>query len=320
MADQSISEGQSRLLQESGQWKRALTFAVPIYLLLVGLFAYWFAVADRYFVFLYYHDMGLVVPDTSPFSPVTSSRYWMAGLVASGAVLVLYVLANGILGRLVASYRPPALWRVWLLSAGLLLVGIPAITMTANQPTLPLPNAIQATLATLVGLSLALLPGEMAADRLGGLFWLVLDGLGLAAVLTALVGVQNLPRWLASGSIWWVLMLVGTFLAGVIWLLMVTALRAWFAAQGGVRLVWPRAITVLLAAAAVTYLLMPLVHHLLGTNGYFYITNSNNFFADSIALQLAVWLVTAGLVWAITRIRVTLPVWRHLVQPARVHR
>ena len=247
-------------------------YAVPVVLLVLGLFAYWFTIADRYFVFLYYHDMGSVVPDTSPFGPVTSSRYWMAGLVAGGAVLVPYTLAHWILGRLVASYRPPAWWRVWLLSAGPLMAGIPAITMTANQPTLPPVNAAQATLATLAGLSLALLPGEMAADRPGELLWLVLDGLGLALVLTALAGMQNLPRWLASGSVWWVLALVGAVLTGVVWLLVVTIARAVFSARRGVRLPVSKATAVLLAGASVTYLLMPLVHHLFGTNGYFYIT------------------------------------------------
>jgi hypothetical protein len=239
----------------------------------------------------------------------------MAGLVASGAVLVLYVLVNGILGRLVPNYRSPAWWRVWLLSAGALLVGIPAITLTANQPTLPLPNATQTTLATLVGLGLAIVPGEMATERPGELFWLALDGWGLMLMLTALVGVQNLPRWLAGGGIWWIVMLMGTVSAGVFWLLMVTALRAWFVGRSSARPRWSKATRILLAGVILAYLLMPLVHHLFCTNGYFYITNSSNFFADNIVLQLAVWLVTAGLVWAITRLRESLPVWRSLGQP-----
>jgi hypothetical protein len=310
MRDQNVSEGQSGILQEPRGWRRALVHAMAVSLLVLGLFYYWFAIADRFFVFLYYHDMGPVVPDTSPFSPVTSSRYWMAGLVASGVVLVLYVMINWLLGRLAASYRTPAWWRVWLLSAVPLLVGIPAITMTVNQPTLPLSNAAQATLATLAGLSLALLPGERAAKHPGELVWLAFDGWGLMLVLTALVGVQNLPRWLASGGVWWVLMLAGTVLAGVVWLLAVTVLHAQFSARSGVRAPVPRATTVLLAGASVTYLLMPLVHHLFGTNGYLYITNSNNFFADNIALQIAVWLVAAGLVWAITRVREALPMRR----------
>jgi hypothetical protein len=85
-------------------WRAAPLHALAGAALMLSLFAYWFAVADRYTVFLYDHDMGPLVPDTSPFSRVTSSRYWMAGLVAGGAVLVLYGAANGLLGRLRADY------------------------------------------------------------------------------------------------------------------------------------------------------------------------------------------------------------------------
>ena len=62
---------------------------------------------------LYYRDMSTVVPDTSSFSPVTSSRHWMAGLVASGTILLFYLVANWLLGRLAAEYHPLAWWRVW---------------------------------------------------------------------------------------------------------------------------------------------------------------------------------------------------------------
>lgn len=84
-------------------WMRrrlALLYALPVTALVLSLFYTWFAIADRYFVFLYYHDMGPRYPDTSPFSAITSSRYWMTGLVASGIVMVFYVLVNGLLGRL----------------------------------------------------------------------------------------------------------------------------------------------------------------------------------------------------------------------------
>jgi len=78
-------------------WRSALFHAVPIVASVAGLLYYWFAIADRHMVFLYYHDMGAVVPDTSPFSPVTSSRYWMTGLVASGAVMVVHPAINWLL-------------------------------------------------------------------------------------------------------------------------------------------------------------------------------------------------------------------------------
>jgi len=292
------------LTSNSIEWKMALLCAIPISLLVLGLFYYWFAVADRYFIFLYYHNMGPVVPDTSPFSPITSSRHWMAGLVTSGAILVLYAAVNWLLGRLSADYHPPVWWRVWVLSAAPLMIGIPAITRTVNHPTLPLADATQATLAALAGLGLALLPGAMAARRPGELFWLALDGGGLMLMLVAVVGVQNVPRWLASGGIWWIGMLVAAVVVAVAWLLVVTGLRTFF---------WtpvPGAAILFLAGLCVAYVLMPLVHHVLGTDGLFYITNSSNFFADNVGLQLAVWLLAAGLGWALTYLRRSLATQR----------
>ena len=68
--------------------------ALPVTVLVLSLFYYWFAIADRHIVFLYYHDVGPFVGDTSPFSAVSSSRYWMAGLVSSGMAVVLYTGAS----------------------------------------------------------------------------------------------------------------------------------------------------------------------------------------------------------------------------------
>ena len=75
-------------------WRRALLHALPLTLLVLGLFFYWFAVADRCAIFLYGHL------NATPFDRSTSSRYWMSGLVAAGAVLVVYTLTNWLMGRL----------------------------------------------------------------------------------------------------------------------------------------------------------------------------------------------------------------------------
>ena len=105
-----FSAGPDSALPASGKqagWRVAAIHAIGASALVAGLYTYWFAVADRYIVFLYYHDMGPRAPDTSPFSAVTSSRYWMAGLVAGGAMMGVYVTANWLAGRLAASYAPP---------------------------------------------------------------------------------------------------------------------------------------------------------------------------------------------------------------------
>ncbi|MBN1250046.1 MAG: hypothetical protein JXC32_20445, partial [Anaerolineae bacterium] len=107
-------------------WRSAAAFGLPVAVLVLGLIYLWFAVGNRAVVFLYYHDMGPVVPDTGPFSPVTRSRYWMTGLVAGGAAMVMHTVAQMVLGRLTRSHEPPRWWRIWTVAAVPIAIGIPA--------------------------------------------------------------------------------------------------------------------------------------------------------------------------------------------------
>jgi hypothetical protein len=277
-------------------WRSAAFHALPAGLLVPGLFTYWFAVADRYIVFLYDHDMGPLYPDTSPFSRVTGSRYWMAGLVASGCLMALYTAASWALARLTARYRPPAWWRVWAVCALVLIPGVLAITMTANQPTLPLRHAAQVTLATLIGVALAVSPGRLAAERPGELLWLAADGFGVA-LLSNLIHIEKVGRWLARGGTLWVRMMIVSLATGAALLLALTGLRTWF------RRPIPSAGALLVAGACIAYLLLPLAHHVVGTDGYYYISDSDNFFAQSPAVQLIAWSVIGVLVLGVTWVR-----------------
>jgi len=284
-------------LANSRLWRSALLYALPATVLVLALFYYWFGIADRYVVFLYYHDMGPVVPDTSPFSAVTSSRYWMAGLVAGGVVMLLYTTAAWLLGRLVMCYQPPAWWRVWTVCALPLLIGIAAITMTVNDPRLPLLNAGQTTLATLIGLGLALLPSRMAGEHPGDLIWLAAEGCGFMLILVAVAALGNLPQWLARGRTRWVWMAVTALAVAVAGLVLVPGLRLWRHTPV------PTATTRFLAGLCVAYLLMPLVHHLFATDGYYYISNSSNFFAPSVPFQFVAWLIAGATATGATRLQ-----------------
>ncbi|MFC1974819.1 hypothetical protein ACFLXQ_00295 [Chloroflexota bacterium] len=285
-------------------WRLALLYALSVIALVLYLLHYWFAIADRYFVFLYYHNMGPRYPDTSPFSAVTSSRYWMAGLVASGAVMVIYVVTNWLLGRLLKNYWPPDWWRVWGLSGLPLAIGIPAITMTVNAPTLPFWNAVQVTLVTLIGLALALMPGKMAAKRPGMFILLAVDGIGLMFILLYLPALEDLPRWLAGGRMVYVWMFGVGLVMGLGLLLLITGLHVWW------RTSVPKAPAVFVAGLCVAYLLMPLVHHVSFTDGYDYISGKDNFFARSSALlQIVTWLVAGGIALGVTRLREYLAAW-----------
>jgi len=257
----------------------------------------WFALSNRYVTFLYHHDMGPRVPDTRPFSPVTRSRYWMAGLVAAGAVAFLVAGANLILGRLSRRYRAPDWWRIWILCAGPLAIGIPAITMTSNSPTLPVRLASLTAAATLAGLALALLPGRIVAERPLEAAFLGLDGLSLALWLVALPGLEYVPDWIAGGSRLWLLFLVLLPLAGLAGLAILTILRM------ALRLPRPTAWELSLAALTVTYILLPIVHHVAFTGGHYYISNMDNFFSRDLGIQALTFAATAAVIWATLRAR-----------------
>jgi hypothetical protein len=229
-----------RTLRSSG-WGGAALYAGPVALGVLSLFTYWFAVADRYAIFLYGHQ------GTTPFDAMTRSRYWMAGLVASGVALSLYIPANWLAGRVAGwrgrAYRPPPWQRVWLLCAPPLAVGIPAITMTLNRPTLPLLDALGAALATLAGVALSLIGAEWAAARFAELAWLALDGAGLIPVLQLFVGPERAAMGLINTQLGWGAAATG-LVASVAWLGLMTALRAWKGVPG------PRAGELLLAGLA----------------------------------------------------------------------
>jgi hypothetical protein len=293
-------EKRGRITVDEG-WGPALAAAVPISLFVLGLFIYWFAIADRYVIFLYGHT-ARGIPLAQPFDAMTRSRYGMTGLVAAGAVMVIYAAVNWVLGRLAnrrgQDYRPPAWWRVWVLCALPLIVGIPAITMTRNLPTLPLGLAAACVIATLAGLALALLPGEWAARRPVDLTWLAFDGIGLMPILLLLRSVELPGRGVSVTMPLAVLLAVGGLMVGIAWLGIMTGLRC------HARRSTPPAGALLAAGLCISYLLMPLVHHLLATPpGWRYISTASNFFAFSPLLQLVVFAVAAGLAIGITRLR-----------------
>jgi hypothetical protein len=269
--------------------------AVPISMFILGLFFYWFAIADRHVIFLYGH-LG-----ATPFDEVTSSRYWMSGLVASGFVAVGYTPLNWLAGRIAAlrnaAYRPPAWWHVWVLCAVPLAIGIPLITMTVNWPSLPLSNATACAVVALIGLALGLAPGAWAAKRPFDLTWLVFDGMGLMPILSLLRAIELPGRGLVSAPVAYLAALVG-ILVGVVWLIFMTGLRKWRGKSS------PQASALFVAGLCLSYLLMPLVHHLFFTPlRYRYITTSSNFFAFNAGVQLIVLLVAALLAIGTTLLR-----------------
>jgi len=272
-------------------WHQPALEALAISAFVLGLTYYWFGVANRHVIFLYDH-VTVGIPRAQPFDRMTSSRYWMAGLVAGGLVTVLVVAVGWLRGRLArrrqAQIASWPWWRVWLLTTVPVSIGVPAITMTVNAPTLPLGLAAACAASTLLGLAAGLAAGEWAVTRPLDLLWLIADGVGLVPVLTLLKAVELPGRGPSIGDDTARLVAVGSVLFGLAWLAGMSWLRAWRQREA------PATFSPLVSGLGLSYILMPLVHHLLATPpGYRYITNAGNFFAFTLPIQ-ALALATAA--------------------------
>lgn len=268
-------------------------YAAIISTFMLTIFYFWFARSDRYAIFLYNH-LG-----ATPFDESTRSRYWMTGLVASGIVMVLYTLAHWCLGLIFGIsgkvFIPPAWWRVWLASALPLSLGVVYIAMTLNSPTLPLVDSLRVCLAALIGLGLALWPGNLAAQRPVNLAWLFVGGTGLVPSFLLLRAVELPSAGLVSLQVAYIVAIGGT-LAGAVWLGGVSWLKIYRTGLGFTPL------ELFLAGACWSYLLLTLIHHLFFTLPAFrYISSAGNFFAFNPWVQVACWFVSALLAMAAVR-------------------
>ena len=256
----------------------AFLHAILITGAVLGLYYYWFAVADRYAVFLYDH-LG-----ATPFDAITTSRYIMTGAVAGGYVLVGYCLIAHLRG-LWATWRgdvyvPPPWWQVWMISAPPLGAGIFYITTTQNSPTLPPEVAMLCVVAAWAALALALPPARWAVRRPRDLVLLAGDGLGLLPSLLLLRALE-LPFRDVLGPGVAMAVALGSIVGGGVWMLGMAALRT------AIRARHPGAGRVFLAGLSIAYLGLPLVHHLLFTPAeYRYITDAANFYPQRSVLRL----------------------------------
>jgi hypothetical protein len=172
------------------------------------------------------------------------------------------------------------------------------MTMTLNSPTLPPGLAGGCAVATLAGLALALMPGEWAARRPRDLLWLALDGVGLMPALLLLRAIELPGRGVSVSVAAARMFAVSAILAGIVWLGMMTVLRAWRHTP------LPGASLLLVAGLSEAYLLLPLAHHLLATPpAYRYISTASNFFAFNFGLQILVFGVATGLAVAAAWLR-----------------
>ncbi len=254
--------------------------ALPITAFILALIYKWFAVDDRYAIFLYNHM------NAQPFDEVTVGRYWMTGFIAGAIVMLLYIAANFLCARVVKNYRAPEWWRVWLWCAAPVAVGVWFITTTQNSPTMPPAIAAAIVLTTWVGLALALMPGALAAHRPRELKWSAIDGLALVPILLLLHAIELPSRGLSISIVTVYMLEIGSIIGGIVWLAATGLFRAMR------KIPSPGITQIFIAGLCWSYLVLPLVHHIFSTPSNFkYITTSYNFFAYDPGIQSVTWLV-----------------------------
>lgn len=262
-------------------------YATAVILLVLGLYYYWFAVADRYVIFLYGHL------EATPFDDVTRSRYWMAGLVAAGMVMVAALVVHGVVRMVVTrrggTYTLPDWRHVWLMCAIPVAVGILLITMLANVPTLPLSLALMSVAAAWVGLALALMAVQKFVQGAREFLWLAWISVGVVPALV-LTRALELP---AQGIIDMQVALIVTTVTIVLGLVWATLWLLLYQRRQKRTFAWWQ---LYVAVCVWSYAFLPLLHYwVFAPPAYRYISTSTNFFADSIWVQLLSFAIVGGI-------------------------
>jgi hypothetical protein len=277
----------------SAPYRKTVPWAGLVISVMLGLFYYWFAIANRYVVFLYEH-LG-----AGPLQEPNYSRHWMAGLVASGALLCVYALVGWCYRSVVIAFHKtdhlPFWQHVWLLSAPPVAIGIWAITTRCNFPTLPWPLSARCIIATWIGMALALWLADLIVQQTSEALWVILHGAGMVPILLLLRAVELPFYGLASPA---PACLLGTagLVAGVLWM---AGMARW-------RLVWRRPplspFSIFCAGLGLSYVVLPFAHYLFLTPpGIRYISTAGNFFAMSPVVQWMCWGIGALAVFAINK-------------------
>ncbi|MBL7904816.1 MAG: hypothetical protein JNL22_07320 [Bacteroidales bacterium] len=262
---------------------RKENFILSVILTVIALvaYAYLFVYADRKIVFLYGH-LGL-----TPYDRMTSGRYWMAGLVISGFLTIIYLSIKLIVKQLtkksIFSWGSVIKYAVIPLTAGIVIL----ITQ-AGEPRLSFITAISSALALEIGIAAGFSVTDDLVKNYRETIVYLISSLGLIPFLL-LFRVLELPEKGILTMELSILTPVISFAAGFIWLFL--AYRV-FRPHG------PGWINVLKGSVFTGYIGLPLVHYLFATpKGIPYITSADNFFADKLLLRTTNWLLLILLVF-----------------------
>jgi hypothetical protein len=266
--------------------KEEILIATLVTVISLAVYSYLFGCADRKIVFLYEH-LGL-----TPFDRITTGRYWMAGLILSGFLSILYLVIRLILKLIIKSEI--IYWKnIVKFSVIPLIIGVLIITMTFGEPEMTFLIAISSGLALIIGISTGFsVIDDLINDYRSTFIYLVI-GLGLVPFLV-LFRVLELPgKGILAMNIS-VFVVVFSTVGGFLWL---------FISHRIFKNYRPGFINVIKGTLAFGYIGLPVLHYLVLTpKGIPYITSSDNFFADNLGLRILNWILLILIVFLVEKL------------------
>jgi hypothetical protein len=269
---------------------RNFVHALLVTALVLGMLACWFLAADRSRIFLYGH-LG-----AQPFDTVTTSRYWMSGLVVTGFLVPTYALLAVVARLRHRDWLPDPLMTTYY-SALPLAAGVILIASIWGRPAIAYTTSALLWLALISGIYLALWFAQQIRYAGRHVVLLILDGCAIIPELLLFHALELPGRGLQVSAEVLVLSAVSSVLFGLLWLMAMTYVYR--------RMHQPSGTTGNIICAGLTgFVLLTTLHYLLATPpGYKYISTGGNFFAGNILLQLATWAVAWLMVLVATRFR-----------------
>jgi len=265
-------------------------FSLVVAFAVLILYAFWFYFLDRRLIFLYGHR------HTTPFDCDTASRYWMTGLVAGGTVFFVTVIF-GMVSKQLHAYTVPGWKQVWKNACLLLTAPVLALLLFIGKPPIPPFLSLWILAVLFVSLGVALYAGSFVVRRFRQSVWGFFDGLAFAMVFQPfpLYIDYGLRRGAIAFSIFAPIIII---VICVSWLYIMPYLHKRF------RQPFNSPADVFLSGMTTAYLLLPLLHYLISRpNHVRYVSNSANFFAGELWIQILAYSVAGTMLWFIGKIR-----------------
>ncbi|MCF8295861.1 MAG: hypothetical protein K9I34_07330 [Bacteroidales bacterium] len=255
-------------------------------LIALGVYGYIFGYADRRIVFLYEH-LGFTAYD-----PITVGRYWMAGLLLSGFLSLLYMLIR-VVGRFTLISNHLSGMKILQYAFLPLIPGILLIITLMGEPRLDISIAFSSLLALMVGLVIGFNLADHSMTDFRRLIQHFLASLGLVPFLL-LFRALELPGKGFLAMPLAVLISVLSLAGGFLWLYLAFRLHQTNRLSKSL---------LIQCTLAIAYLGLPMAHFLVATPpGIPYITSSDNFFADHWTLRILTWVLLPLLVFTAAKL------------------